>query len=62
MEVRSQMKQLVPLRKQSKKARKAYHTKQRGTWNGLSPVTRIVRNGKAYDRNQVKRADRSLVD
>lgn len=56
------MKQLVPLHKQSKKARKAYHAKQRGTWNGLSPVTRIVRNGKAYDRNRAKRADRSPAE
>lgn len=46
---------LVPLHKQSKKAQKEYHAKQRGTWNGISPVTRTVPSGKVYDRNRVKR-------
>ena len=56
------VKKLVPIQKMSKKAQKEYHARQRGTWNGLSPVTRIVSNGKAYDRNRVKRADRKLDD
>lgn len=43
------MRKLVPLHKQSKKQRKEYNAKQRGSWNGISPVTRIVPNGKAYD-------------
>lgn len=50
-----EMTQMVPLRKQSKRAQKEYHARQRGTWNGLNPVTRIVPNGKAYDRNKAKR-------
>ena len=50
------MKQPVPLRKQSKKAQKEYHMKQRGSWNGISPVTQTVPNGKAYDRSRAKRA------
>ena len=29
---------------------------------GISPVTRTVPNGKAYDRNRVKREDRELAD
>ena len=45
----------IPLRKQSKKAQKAYHARQRGSWYGLSPVTRIAPNGKAYNRRQEKR-------
>ena len=49
------MKQIVPLNKQSKKKQKEFHDKQRGSWNGLSPVTRTVPNGKAYDRNKTKR-------
>lgn len=49
------MKQIVALQKQSKKKQKEYHDKQRGSWNGLSPVTRTVPNGKAYDRNRAKR-------
>ena len=59
------MKQFVPLEKQSKKAQRAYYARQRGSWYGISPVTRAVPNGKAYDRNRVKRADqadRGLAD
>ena len=62
MEVFSPMKQMIPLKKQSKKAQKEQHAKQRGSWYGISPVTRTVPNGKAYDRNRVKREDRELAD
>jgi len=54
------MKQPVSLNKQSKKAQKEYHAKQRGSWYGLSPVTRIVPNGKAYDRRKLKRLSDEL--
>ena len=53
------MEQLVPLKKQSKKFQKEYHAKQRGSWYGISPVTRIVPNRKNYNRNRVKQADRA---
>ena len=56
------MKQMIPLKKQSKKAQKEQHAKQRGSWYGISPVTRTVPNGKAYDRNRVKREDREFTD
>ena len=56
------MRKLTPLDKMSKKSRKAYHAKQRGSWNGLSPVTRIVPNKKAYDRNRAKQASRQNND
>ena len=59
------MKQPVPLKKQSRKAQREHHARQRGSWYGISPVTRAVPNGKAYDRNRVKRADqadRGLAD
>lgn len=49
------MTQMVPLNKQSKRAQKAYHARQRGSWNGLNPVTRIVPDGKRYDRSRAKR-------
>lgn len=62
MEVFSPMKQMIPLKKQSKKAQKEQHAKQRGSWYGISPVTRTVPNGKAYDRNRVKREDREFTD
>lgn len=53
------MKQNVPLKKQSKKNQREQYAKQRGSWFGISPVTRIVPNGKGYNRNSVKQADRS---
>lgn len=56
------MKQAVPLGKQSKRAQKEYHSARRGSWYGLSPVTRVAPNRKAYDRKRTKqilRADLS---
>lgn len=50
------MAQLVPLNKCSKKAQKEHHAKQRGSWYRVNPITRTAPNGKAYDRNRVKRA------
>lgn len=47
--------QMTPLKKRSKKAQKEYHAKQRGSWYGLDPVTRIVTSRKVYDRVRVKR-------
>lgn len=48
------MKKVIPLKKQSKKAQKAFHAKQRGSWNSLSPVTRVVPSKKVYDRKKIK--------
>lgn len=56
------MTQFVPLNKQSKKAQKEYHAKQRGSWYGLSPVTRTCPSGKAYNRSKTKRDSRLSVD
>ncbi len=44
----------VPLEKRSKKEQKAYHAQQRGSWNGVNPVTRVVPNKKGYDRKRAK--------
>lgn len=52
------MRQMVPLRKQSKKKQREYHARQRGSWYGLNPITRTVPNKKVYDRNREKQADR----
>ena len=49
---------MVPLDKRSKKEQRAYHARQRGSWYGLSPVTRTVPNRKVYDRNRLKQRDR----
>lgn len=55
------MESFVPLNKRSKKAQRAYHKKQRGSWYGLSPVTRTVPSGKVYDRNKTKSASRDAL-
>lgn len=44
----------VPLEKRSKKEQRAYHAKQRGSWNGINPVTRVVPNKKKYNRKRVE--------
>ena len=51
------MDRYVPLSKKSKKEQKKFHAMQRCTWNGLNPVTRIVPNGKAYNRKKQKQQD-----
>ena len=50
-----QMKQPIPLEKQSKRQRREYYARQRGSWNGLCPLTRSVPNAKAYDRRRAAR-------
>ncbi len=49
------MAKMIPLAKQSKASRREYYRLRRGSWNGLSPVTRIAKNKKAFDRNRLKR-------
>ena len=46
----------IPLNKQSKKSQREYYSKKRGSWNGITPVTRIVKSKKVYDRNQFKKS------
>ena len=50
---------MIPLSKQSKKKQKQYHARQRGSWNGVSPVSRTEPDRKKYDRNREKQAARS---
>jgi len=52
------MKKMIPLAKQSKKKQKQYHAQRRGTWGGVSPVTRVAPDRKKYDRNREKQAAR----
>lgn len=52
------MKKIISLNKQSKKAQRAYHAKQRGSWYGLCPVTRVVPSKKGYDRNRERKNTR----
>ena len=50
----------IPMAKRSKRAQKEHFDKQRGSWNGVAPVTRVMPNKRAYERNRAKQADRSL--
>ena len=50
----------VPLEKRSKKEQKAYHAQQRGSWNGVNPVTRVVPNKKGYDRKRRDKGKKAL--
>ena len=45
---------MIPLKKQSKAAQRKFYAAKRGSWNGVSPITRIVESRKAYDRNRIK--------
>ncbi len=49
------MEKMIPLAKQSKASKRKYHLARRGSWNGLSPVTRVAKSRKVYDRNRQKR-------
>lgn len=55
-------KRLIPLKKQSKKAQKAFYQGQRGSWSGINPVTRVPPNSKAYSRSKAKRAAKEAVE
>ena len=49
------MKRFVPLNKQTKKKQKAHHKAKRNSWGNISPVPRIVKSKKVYDRNRAKK-------
>ena len=47
---------MIPLEKQSKKARrKYYHSRYRRDWNGVKPTTRVVKSKKIYDRKKLQK-------
>ena len=50
----------TPMAKRSKNEQRKYYAAKRGSWNGLSPVTRVVQNRKIYDRNRIKRENRRI--
>ena len=47
------MSKYITLDKMNKKQKREYYSSLRGTWGNFSPVTRKVKNGKAYNRNKV---------
>ena len=53
---RLMMKKMTPLSKMSKKAQKAYHAKRRLDWNGVKPVTRVIKSRKVYDRKKLDKS------
>ena len=53
---------MIPLKKQSKKKQREHYAAQRGTWGGLSPVTRVAKSKKIYDRKRLKEEDRKARD
>lgn len=58
----NKIQRLIPLKKQSKKSRRKYYAKQRGSWNGIDPTTRIVKSKKEYDRNRIKRIQGEMYE
>lgn len=46
-------KKLIPLKKQSKAAQKEHAASQRGSWEGVKPVTRVVESRKRYSRKRL---------
>lgn len=49
------MEKFVPYEKLSKKERRRLDARKRGSWGGLSPVTRKSVNPKAYNRRTAQR-------
>lgn len=54
------MEKYVTLDKMSKKQKREFYSSLRNTWGELNPVTRKVKNGKAYDRAKAKRESYEL--
>lgn len=48
---------VVPLKKQSKKEQRKYHARLRRDWNGVKPVTRVVKSKKVYDRKKLRKPE-----
>lgn len=45
------MEKFIAYEKMSKKAQREYNQSKRRDWNGVVPVTKVVPNKKAYNRN-----------
>ena len=48
------MEKFIPYEKLSKKQKRALDAARRGSWGGLSPVTRRAENPKAYQRKKAR--------
>ena len=56
------MEKYIPYEKLSKKKRRELDARQRGSWNGLSPVTRRPENPKAYNRQKARKRSDDFPD
>lgn len=54
------MEKFVPYEKLSKKEKKKLDAERRGSWGSMSPVTRVPKNSKAYNRSKAKTAFRDM--
>lgn len=48
------MKKFIPYKKLSKRKRREMDNEKRATWGNVNPVTRTVKDKKAYDRKRDK--------
>lgn len=49
------MEKFIPYEKLSKKEQRRRSAQQRGSWQGLCPVTRRAENPKAYNRRKAQK-------
>ena len=56
------MEKYIPYEKLSKKKRRELDARQRGSWNGFSPVTRRPVNPKAYNRQKARKRSDDFPD
>ena len=48
------MEKFIPFEKLSKKEQRRRNAQRRGSWQGISPVTRRAENPKAYNRRKFR--------
>ena len=51
----TKIEKITPVEKMGKKQRREYYGRYRRDWGGISPVTRVAKDNKAYDRAKEKR-------
>ncbi len=49
------MEKFIPFEKLSKKEQRRRNAQRRGSWQGISPVTRRAENPKAYNRRKAQK-------
>ena len=49
------MEKFIPFEKLSKKEQRKRNAQRRGSWQGISPVTRRAENPKAYNRRKAQK-------